>query len=348
MTNRQIKPGIFIEPPGAKYRGVLKNTDLRDIWEKTKSCYGYLKPDGWRIQAHITDENFVLYSREGIDYVDTFPTVAQNFLTTFGGKRMTMDIEIIGYNYSGKHIPPSQIRKATKHVAIVLDVLFIDNRDVTNLPTQDRRELIEEFIKPQSSSNLIISEYRIIEELADLDVIFQDFLQRQDEGYDGVILKKMDSLYFTDVLKIKTEITLDPVVLGIYFNNEKEIKSFLVAVKDQQTNLWIPIGKVAGQGEDWDGVCSACKGVKEINSLSNNIFPPPDQPDTWISPEIIVQITARSISKGAQNSYILRADAPRDLLLREDKHIKTATTFDQMCEIAGIDRPPIPFGLFGI
>ena len=74
------------------------------------------------------------------------------------------------------------------------------------------------------------------------------------EGFDGLIIKQLDTAYFTDVLKVKPEETVDTVVVGAERNLHGAVKTLLLAVPCHERNSWVPIAKVARTSTDWDTV----------------------------------------------------------------------------------------------
>jgi ATP-dependent DNA ligase len=358
MKARKIEVGTFTKPADAKHRGVLNKSALEKVWDEVGPCFGYLKPDGWRIQVHIQHGKIKLFSRQSIDESNKeFPLLSQGLQKLLGEGQYILDTEVVGFDQFGKHTTLRRIRDAVKHVAILLDALWIIDRDITEISTEDRQDLILSTFSPYVGESLVLADYKRIESFLALDAIYQSFLDQTEPGYDGVILKRFNNTYFTDAIKVKREITVDALVIGISLSEKAKIQgnnipakdwasSLLIAVLDTQTNLWIPIGKVSGNDEDWNGVCETCKGKIMLGSYPTNIVPPPEAPDLWIDPEIVVQVTARTIRLGAKDSYIVIAEAPRDIFLRRDKDSSMVTTFDQLLEMGGINtRPPIPLEL---
>lgn len=346
MSEFSIVPGNFIEPSSAHHFGATNDVDLDEIWGKVGPCFGYLKPDGWRIQIHRSNNKVSLFSRTGNDYSTTFGAITSYIRTNLGEHQFILDTELLGYDHHGNHLSPARMQNAARHKIMLIDALYLDNDDITTLTTLDRNQRIIGFLRPYFSTDFLKADYKEILSVDDLLSLYKDFIYRQKDGYDGVILKKKKSSYFVDAIKIKSELTLDLVMAGVYLRNDNKIQAILVAVRDDQTNLLIPVAKVTGQGAEWEDACSVCIS-RILPETPSNILPPPTTPDHYLVPEVIVQITARSISKGAHNSYIIRVDAPRNLFLRNDKDLNTSTSFDTMCEMAGIPRPAISLGLFG-
>jgi ATP-dependent DNA ligase len=193
-----------------------------------------------------------------------------------------------------------------------------------------------------------LADYQHITSLSNLYRLYNAFLDQEDLGFDGVILKALSSSYFANAIKIKKEMTVDAVVIGAYVAKGERVSSLLLAVFDNPTKLWVPIGKIRGDGAKWDAVCNACLGLAATSPKElMNVVSPPESPSIWIMPNIVVQVTARQISPGAKGAYLLFVEAMRDAFIRWDKDVNTATTFAQLMEIAGIEtRPPISPNLF--
>lgn len=345
MRLSRIQPGLFVKPSGAKLRGVTEQADLAEIWNAVGPCFGYLKPDGWRIQLHMQDGNLNLFSRVGNDLVNDFPHLAQRLCNDLGNIHIIIDTEIVGLDQLGRHVPPRRINRAAEHMMIILDGLFIDDRNITGLPTAERVKATDTLFHKFVNKNLMLAHYQHIAALNDLHRLYDAFLDQEERGFDGVILKAFNSSYFDYAIKVKKETTVDAVVIGAYISHGR-VSSLLLAVFDKTTNHWIPIGKIAKGGDEWDAVCNACLEAASAKRFMN-VLSPPASPSIWIKPNIVVQVTARTIRPGAQGGYVLSLEAPRNVFIRRDKDVNAATTFAELVEMAGIEtRLPMSPTLF--
>jgi ATP-dependent DNA ligase len=358
MKNYQLEVGTFITPPDAHHIGILDIRSLEKAWAKIGSCFGYLKPDGWRIQLHVSDRQIKLFSRTKHDEaLKEFSALGKDLLNQLSGKTMILDVEVIGIDRNGEYTPLRRIRDATRHIAKVLDVLWVDNQDFTQSPTIERQEILHRLLNELQSTSLVDVDYHRINSFDELSRLYQTFLDQTGPGFDGVILKSLSKSYFSPAYKLKREITIDVVIVGIYLGKaSKTINSqivefpsnisLLMAVMDAQTQQWIPIGKVNGNDDDWKEVLQKCQAIIIEGDRPAQILAPPDSVDMWVRPEVVVQVTARTISLGAKNSYVVVAEAPREVFLRPEKDVNLATTFDQLLVIGDIKkRPVIPMGL---
>jgi len=343
---KEIKPGIFVTPADAIHRGITASSSLETAWVEIGLSMGYLKPDGWRFQVHSQKGKTNLFSREGKDWSDRFPTVVKTLSAALGPLPIVLDTEVVGYDDNDRHVSPARILSASKYVCILLDGLILNDEIITENPVEERIEKVKNTINKNLDTSLKIASYRSLDSKEELESLYQTFIRERALGYDGIILKKKGTGYFSRAFKLKSEITVDPVILGGYWTKDKKLTALLLAVFDHQTNMWIPVGKVADIGQNWEDTCKACL-EQIIENGPINIIRPPAPPNFWINPSVVVQVTARSVSKGARGSYIIRIDAPRDVILRRDKGVANADTFDQLLEIADIsERPPISGSLF--
>src|SRR6266496_237557 len=130
MKTRQVEVGTFTRPADAVHRGVLNKAALKKVWDEVGPCYGYLKPDGWRIQVHLHDGEINLFTRNGIDEaVGEFSILAKNLQNILGKAQFVLDVEVIGFGRDGNPTSLQRIRDATKHAAMILDGLYMEGQD---------------------------------------------------------------------------------------------------------------------------------------------------------------------------------------------------------------------------
>lgn len=329
---QHVQPGIFVQPTGAQLRSAPDETALSSVWEEVGACYGYAKPDGWRIQIHKQGDEINLFSRSGADWSTTFSSVAELIRTHVKYDQVILDAELVGFDHNGYHVSPSDLRNAPQYRCILLDALYLNNHDITTLPTRKRFELMWEYLRDMWwGEALVFANYTPICSEEELRSFYRECRRRRHEGFDGAIIKRLDAPYFTDALKIKPSDTIDAVVIGAYLNSEGEPKHLLLAVPSHEHKLWKPIAKITGKGTQWDAVWSACQPYLS-NRRPLNLDYIPHKPHIWIIPEVVVtaQITELQLGK----KYPVYADAARGCVLREEKGPQEATSFELAYQIA--------------
>ena len=338
----EIRPGIFIRPSGAQLRSVAGEEEeseqaLQCIWEEVKPfCWVYPKPDGWRLQIHKRGEEVMLYSRSGKDWTDTYQAIKQLIQSTVEIDQAILDVELVGFDDFGRHLEPTRLREADNYRCYLLDALYLNGTDLTSLSTKERLSFIREQLSNTFHDIFTLVEYTLVESLDELKGYYRLCQLRRKEGFDGAIIKKPTTPYFTDVLKIKPEDTVDTVIVGAYEDKQGEIKSLLLAVPDTESHCWIPIARVTKKSiGNWSAIWSACT-PHIVDHQPDTLVEMHEMPDIWIAPKVVAQVTLTEFHRG--KVYTIRAEYARKCILREDKGPEEATPFQQALQMAGLTR----------
>jgi ATP-dependent DNA ligase len=334
-----IHPGAFVVPAGAELRGVANDDALAEVWEETQRCFGYSKPDGWRIQIHKMGSDVFLFSRSGKDWTAEFPALVSMLRERIQDDAI-LDTELVGFDEYGAHLGPSKLLTASQYHCYLLDALYLHGQSLVDMPTRERIPFILEYLSDALYGTFTLIDYTPVESESDLIRFYHQCRTRQKEGFDGMIIKQLHTPYFTDVFKVKPEETIDAVVVGAYRDREKqgEIKTLLLAVPSHKRNSWVPIGKVAQKGTE-SAVWSACKEYI-LRQRPEYLEEPPTRPHIWVAPEVVVTINTTSLGPGT--GYRIHAFAARNCVLRVDKSPKEATSFEQLLQMAHLDEAPEP------
>lgn len=332
-----IQPGAFVEPAGAQLRSIADDDALAGLWEEVHQCFSYPKADGWRIQIHKIGNDVFLFSRSGKDWTAEFPSVV-TMIRERVKDNVILDTELVGFDDYGSHVEPSKLLIAPQYHCYLLDALYLHEQTIVDLPTKERVARIWEYLQDALYGTFTLAEYKLIESESDLTRIYHQCRARQKEGFDGMIIKPLDTPYFTDVFKAKPEETIDAVVVGAELNKFGEFKTLLLAVPSHKRNSWIPITKVAKKSTDWNAVWSACE-PHLCKHRPSNVEEPPRRPSMWLTPAVVVTINTTSVGPGT--GYLVHAFSARDCVLREDKSPKEATSFEQLLQMAHLEEQQI-------
>lgn len=333
-----VEVGTFVKPAGAQLISAANVTVLAGFWEKVQECFGYPKPDGWRIQIHKMGNEVFLFSRSGNDWTEVFPAVVAMIRERIK-EDVILDTELVGFDAQGSHLAPSKLRTAPQYHCYVLDALYLHGQTIVHKSTRERITLILEYLRDVLHGIFTFAEYTYLENESDLIRLYYRCRERQKDGFDGLIIKQLDTSYFTDVFKVKPEETIDAVVIGADCDKQGNIKTLLLAVPSLTRNSWVPIAKVAKKSTDWNAVWTTCKEYI-LQKPPERLEAPPVPPTIWIAPEVVVTINTTVLEPGT--GYRLHAFAARNCVLREDKSPKEATSFEQLIQIARLDEIPEP------
>lgn len=196
-----------------------------------------IKWDGTRILAHVSGE-VKLFNKKKKPRTPQYPEITEYLFDAFKGRSLILDGEIIALA-DGKPSFQQLMRRdwATDTATIkflmpripvtyvVFDILYLDGKDLTGLPFEERDRLLKSLIK---SSDPVVSTDTF---LAAGTTLFDVVKQR---GLEGIVAKMLDSPYEIGKksgkwLKIKNRRLIDTVIGG-YLAEGCEVRSLLLGI----------------------------------------------------------------------------------------------------------------------
>lgn len=182
-----------------------------------------LKLDGVRILADKRKDRVSLGYRKMRDATDSYPEIA-DAVAKLGEERVVLDGEVVAFDEKGR--PDFQrlgtriqtrghgARRAAQSVPVVyvvFDVLVVGDRDVTGLPIEARKAILERIVSEGGESPI-----RLHPMFSDGKELFR---QCRAHELEGVVAKRKGSTYrpddrSADWVKVKCELDADLVVIG--------------------------------------------------------------------------------------------------------------------------------------
>lgn len=184
-----------------------------------------LKLDGVRIVADKREDRVALGYRKGRDATESYPEIAQA-VAELSTKRVVLDGEVVAFDALGRpdfqrlgtriQATGEAAREAARRVPVtyvVFDILVLGERDLTCLPIEDRKAILEELLGASSRPG---SALRLHPTLPDGKLLFAFCREHELEG---VVAKRAGSPYracarSSDWVKVKCELEADLVVVG--------------------------------------------------------------------------------------------------------------------------------------
>ena len=161
-----------------------------------------VKFDGYRVQAHKVGSQVVIYSRNGHDFTERFPPIAQ-LLHELPAKATVLDGEVVASDADGRpnfaRLHVRWTRPGTIHLW-AFDLLAFNGRDLRPQPLVKRQARLQALLKRFSCPAVSLSEP------------FEDGLallrMAEERGLEGIVSKRRDAPYRSgecrDWRKIKT------------------------------------------------------------------------------------------------------------------------------------------------
>jgi ATP-dependent DNA ligase len=147
-----------------------------------------IKLDGYRAVAVKAGGKVTLFSRNHKPFTKRFPLIVEGLADL--PDETVIDGEIVALDVAGRpdfNLLQNFRDAASRIVYYVFDVLVYQNRDLTHLPLNERRELMFSALKLRSN-RVFASEF--------FEVSAQIMLQSaREQGLEGIVGKRRDSLY---------------------------------------------------------------------------------------------------------------------------------------------------------
>ena len=259
-----IKSGISVGNP-VKPMLAKAVKSYEDIVAKTPvGCFAEIKYDGERIQIHKEGDTFSYWSRS-LKRVTPWKTKdIEGFLPQAIAPSVTdviLDAEILCVDSTTSEPLPFQAFNKNKRalfpnavVALfVFDVLYVDGRNMLDVPLSTRRELLESVVVPVPN-RVMLSEYTLVKgDVAQLRALMQSAMAK---GQEGLVLKDVSAPYAPGqrkLLKLKADYldgmldTVDLIVLGGWYgkgSNGGLVTTFLMGVFDPASQTFKTCTKV--------------------------------------------------------------------------------------------------------
>jgi bifunctional non-homologous end joining protein LigD len=353
---RNVKPekeeSTDIKAELEKIKGKKKSKILADVKpmlatlvDKSFDEEGWLyevKWDGYRSISYLNNGNVEIRSRNNKDFNKKFYPIfeaLQNWPVN-----AIVDGEIIVVNEKGSPdfnaLQEWRSEADGQLIYYLFDLIWLEGYDLTNVPLQDRRDLLQK-ITPKEG---------VIRLSENFTVTGTEFFSLAEKlGLEGIIAKKSSSLYTPDVrskdwLKIKT-VKQQEVVIAGYTRNENTSKKFSALLTGIYENKKLVFAGPVGTGfttKVQEEILEKLKSletstcpfseVPDYNKPSRFRPNPPKAAVTWVKPELIAEVTYRAVTEDGSMRH------PSFKGLREDKNAKEVVREKAVATSAIIDE----------
>jgi len=328
------------------------------------------KYDGLRVQIHKDGEQVKLFSRNLESMTEMFPELVKA-AARLRAKSVILDGEAIAYNPESEEYVPFQETTARRRKegiqelaarvpmrAFVFDAMFRDGDDLTQLPYQQRFEVVQDLLR--KADTLVVAP---LIKTDSADVLTRELLDNISRGLEGVVAKRLDSTYQAGArnfnwVKLKRNTsgrlndTIDVVLLGYYGGKGKRAEfgagALLAGVYDSDKDEFATITKL-GTGlsdQGWREIhqrLASLEVAQKPARVSSNFVP-----DAWLEPAIVVEVLADEITPSPRHTAGMTADGPgfalrfpRIVSIRTaDKRAEDATTVREIREMFAQQRQP--------
>src|SRR6476661_651409 len=269
-----------------------------------------IKWDGYRAIGYSNKGDVQLCSRNNKSFNEKFYPV-HDALKRWGINAV-VDGEVIVINEKGvadfAALQTWRSEADGELVYYLFDILWLDGFDVMNLPWQERREILRSAVERSKIKGTIkLSE--------NFEVPGNEFFSLAEKlNLEGIIAKKANSIYIPDTrskdwLKIKTE-KREEAIVGGYTKNENTSRKFSALLmglyEDGKFNFIGPVGtgftdklqtEILQKLEPLKTDVCPFSEVPDYNKPSRFRPDPPKAEVTWVKPELVAEISYRSVTK---------------------------------------------------
>lgn len=240
-----------------------------------------VKWDGYRVVVANDGGRIRARSRRGLDLLSRFPEVSTLPLP----EGVVLDGEVIAFDDDGR--PSFSLLQTGAPVnLIVFDVLYRAG-DLTGLPYEDRREILETLGLP---SPIVVPAPTRGSGLALYEAVRQS-------GLEGIVAKKAGSKYLPgrrspDWRKVPVKRRLRAVVGGYLAGEGSRASTFgslLLGLYDGDELRWIGAAGSGFDGRSLESVHASLRRIERPDSPFSNPVTVPGR-KTWVEPEIVVAV----------------------------------------------------------
>jgi DNA ligase-1 len=321
LSTIKLRPGQFLKP------------QLAHIYEPDKIGYpvrAEFKLDGSRLQIHKWGTTISFYSRRAIEKSKTLPEVV-GIAEKFKAHSCIVDSEVVAVDENGRFLPfqsllertaPKELpkaelesRKEKIHVTIrAFDVLFLNGRELMDLPFLERRKYLKEVVPPG-----YLIEGKDCKDEIELMRFYEEAL---DKGLEGIVVKNLQSTYEPGKrtytwLKLKPERdTIDCTIVKALYGKGRRAglySSFLLAVRDPKKKRLYTIGKVSNLPED---TMERLRDIVDQTKISQ------DDEGVRIKPSVVVEATYQEIQETDEYTSGFALRVPKIVRFRPDKKVE--------------------------
>jgi bifunctional non-homologous end joining protein LigD len=259
------------------------------------------KFDGYRAMVKIVAGKVQLFTRGGNDWTDKVKSLAKE-VESIGIDKAWMDGEMVVINEQGvpdfNRLQNAFDNSRTKDIVLYLfDLLFLGELDLRQVPLRDRRRLLRDLLKGNTSERIHFSE--------ELPSTPAAVLRAACEmGLEGVMLKDAESAYVSrrsdSWLKLKCQRRQEFVVIGFTdrANSTGEVGSLLLGYYDDGGKLHfagsVGTGWSSAQGRELH------KQAVGLEAEAPSLDPKEVKPgrwskrvrraERWVRPEMVVEV----------------------------------------------------------
>lgn len=276
-----------------------------------------IKWDGFRVLAFVDENTLELKSRNKLSFNLQFPIVVKDLKKI--KEQVIFDGEIVALDENGKSnfqlLQNYQTQSAQNLCYYVFDILFLEGRDLRELPLIERKEILKTLLDKYSLNFVRYSDHILKNGIS-------FFKEAVKNNLEGIIGKKIGSSYVSkrskEWIKIKSSLRQEVVIGGFTEprGSREKFGSLLVGVYNKNNEL-VYAGHVGG-GFNFNLLNDVHKKLSKLvqKNCPFKIKPKANSQVTWVKPQLLCEVSFAEWTK----DNLMRQ--PIFQGLREDKKAK--------------------------
>jgi DNA ligase-1 len=317
--------------------------EAMEAYEKPALEYKY---DGARICIHKDGDRLWFYTRRLENVTEQFPEVREMVKKAVKPKSCILEGEMVGIDpKTGRALPfqflsqrikrKYDIGKVQKEIPVIVnlfDVVYLDGKDLFNLPLRERWSKLKSLIKPIKGRFQLAGHL----ETTDLKKAEEFYKEALSRGHEGLIVKNLEARYHPGRrvaggwLKVKpTMENLDLVIIGATWGTGKRagwLGSLVLACRDSEGEfrecgmIGTGIKEKDESGVTFDNITKLLKPFIESEKGSS----------VRIKPKLVVEVAYEEIQRSPNYSSGFALRFPRVVSIRDDKRPEDADTIERI------------------
>ncbi|GAA0880843.1 DNA ligase D [Algoriphagus jejuensis] len=322
---------------------MLASTSKDLKFSTSKNWLYEIKWDGYRMLCNHSSSNTTLYSRNGVDYTDTYPALIDSLRQL--PKSAILDGEVVSLDRDGiarfQWLQHYDEKPQGDLTYIVFDLLYLDGHSIIHLTLTERKELLETLIED-------LPHIRYSEHLIGGGKAF--FEETKKKGLEGIIAKKADSSYYPGVrsedwIKFKTQESIETVICGYTKSENRPFGSLILGLHEKNELRYVGNCGTGFSGTQQKNLVSQFSKITQKNSPFPEKINLNGRQPFWLQPVMVAEVTfAEWTEKGRLRQPVfkgMRNDKVPQKLSRDspENSKNSAENTDNSLLIDGINVP---------
>jgi len=296
------------------------------------------KLDGARVQLHKDGPRVEVFTRNLSRVTGSLPEIPQEVLAQVTAEQAILEGEVIAVDAAGRPLPFQHlmrrfrrlrdIEETAQHVPIQLqlfDVLYLNGRNLVDLPYQERWEILEE-----TRGEMLAAGRVVPRDLSEAEAFAE---RARQEGHEGVMVKHLPSKYRPGVrgkswFKVKHTYSVDLVIVAAdwgYGRRHGWLSNYHLAAMDEDSNSFLEVGKTfKGLTDEEFKQMTRRLLALETHRQGSTVF---------VEPKVVVEVVFNEIQSSPQYESGLALRFARITRLRDDKSPREADTLQTLRQL---------------